>query len=644
MSHRNLIVVAGACLAAVILTAPSVLADPAGPPDLAHRPLNGVGSPVTEALMNALSEVIVDSSGNKLISSWDTGPAGSPITTGSSPVCTVIRPANSAEGRIALRRSLINGPASTPDGCLQFVRSYSAEMTEAGPSLSLRRFALDGVSYAARDDGSVPLDLTPAQLRAIYDCAPGNEAYRPMLPGFGSEIRLAFVSLILGQADTPELAATRPCITEVSDAGGPLPENDGRVLTSPGHLVPYSVAQYHAQVNKVILDVHGRGVLGAPGAITPSLPHAAHGFAGISYVTRDNSSIPADLSAAELRDIYRCDPAFAGARPLLPASGALRETFITEVLGGVAPGPCVGTIPAENDGTLLTGEQHLAPYSIEQYHQQVNRKVADRHGRTVLGSINAVSPTVLNPAQPATRAILTAFPTSQEPLPPTSTVFTGPGSLICQQTAVITRYGFGTLPPGLCGTQAIATGHFEIDMDYAGDTLILDLRDEMSNPLNDNVPPAEAILVLQPSARRTIPSEPGFGCLGAPGAPVYFIPQSPKGNEITGAFDTTDIRSGVLRDNKVAIELVGWSTPPGAHFAAYNSSFSGPLFRFNTNPAPGCQATIWPDGGIINGNHVHTWYAFSAAGTYTLTFRARATTIDGVPKVSDDQTYTFVVG
>ncbi|MGH3823504.1 MAG: TIGR03769 domain-containing protein [Pseudonocardiaceae bacterium] len=47
---------------------------------------------------------------------------------------------------------------------------------------------------------------------------------------------------------------------------------------------------------------------------------------------------------------------------------------------------------------------------------------------------------------------------------------------------------------------------------------------------------------------------------------------------------------------------------------------------------------------MSRGTHGHGWWAFSATGTYTLTFRATATTIGGNAKSSGDQTYTFVVG
>ncbi len=516
------------CLVALAVIAPSALADPNGPSVPPHRVLNGVGSALTQDVMNALSNVIVDDSGNKMLSSWNV--AGSSITTGigavNNSICTITRSASSEQGMDALRRSLTNGPGGGPDGCLQFARSSATAVPGGGgASLSMRRFAVDGLSYVIRTDSAVSRSLTRAQLQTIYNCqgpAGGpNPSVIPKLPAFGSETRAAFISLILGLTDSPTFAATRPCISEVDNSGAPLRENDGRLLTSPAHIAPYSIPRYLDQIHGVIADVHGK---------------------------------------------------------------------------------------------------------------------------TVLGSINAVSPAVLNTSTPATRPVSNAFPTSQEPIAPTSTVFVGPDSLICQQPNVITRYGFALLPPGSCGTPVLSVGHFEIDMDYDSSTLTLDVREETSNPPNDDLPTANALIVAPPRALNTVPTTSGFACLGSPGSPVYLLPQSHNPSLAAPAFNTEDVPLGALSNDKVTLELVSWTTPPGGRFAAYNSSVSGPLFRFNTNSAPGCQVTTFPGGGINTGIHLHTWFAFSATGTYTLTFRATATTTGGVPKSSGDQTYTFLVG
>lgn len=47
---------------------------------------------------------------------------------------------------------------------------------------------------------------------------------------------------------------------------------------------------------------------------------------------------------------------------------------------------------------------------------------------------------------------------------------------------------------------------------------------------------------------------------------------------------------------------------------------------------------------VARNTHAHANWAFKAPGTYTLTFRATATTTGGVAKESGLVDYTFVVG
>jgi hypothetical protein len=74
MRKRNLRLIVGTCLAAMCLVAGSAAADP-NPPPPPYRDLNGVGDDTTQGVMNLLSNIIVDGTGNKLIASWDSAPA-----------------------------------------------------------------------------------------------------------------------------------------------------------------------------------------------------------------------------------------------------------------------------------------------------------------------------------------------------------------------------------------------------------------------------------------------------------------------------------------------------------------------------------------------------------------------------------------
>ena len=216
-------------------------------------------------------------------------------------------------------------------------------------------------------------------------------------------------------------------------------------------------------------------------------------------------------------------------------------------------------------------------------------------------------------------------------------------AVVISAAAVLTLLLFGTTPAS--ATTVISTGHIDgFDIDYAGGNLTLDIRDNTVNPANDDLPAANAQLGVLPGALSTVPSGSSFACLGTAGAPVYLLPQSQNVNLLWPGWDANDVPSGVLTNNKVALQLVSSTMPAGARFALYTTSLGSASFKFNTNTAPGCQITSWPSGGISQGTHGHGWWAFSTAGTYTLTFRATATTTGGVAKSSGNQTYTFVVG
>jgi hypothetical protein len=108
-----------------------------------------------------------------------------------------------------------------------------------------------------------------------------------------------------------------------------------------------------------------------------------------------------------------------------------------------------------NDGTLLTDPQQIVTYSAGPYLAQVNKVVPDKHGKAILGSINGISPAVLNNSSVMSRDVYNVVPTGQLNVAPTSTVFVGPNSEICKNIETIQRQGFNTNPK--CGDTTIKT-------------------------------------------------------------------------------------------------------------------------------------------------------------------------------------------
>lgn len=187
----------------------------------------------------------------------------------------------------------------------------------------------------------------------------------------------------------------------------------------------------------------------------------------LTYAVRDDSLIPRDLSIADLTAIYNCQ--VPGIKPLLGTFGAGNRTFFLQKLGLTdsadfvqKPGhTCVkdtdvnGNPLLANNGTLLTDPAQIVTYSSNEWVAQVDGVVPDLHGKTLLGSVNGISPVLLNNDSVMSRDVYNVVPTSQLGVAPTSTVFVGPNSAVCSNAATIKRYGFNVNPK--CGDTTVKT-------------------------------------------------------------------------------------------------------------------------------------------------------------------------------------------
>lgn len=234
-----LLAAAGLALLGAGVASP-VSADPTTTPRL----VNGMGSDTTFRVMNGISTLPAGSQ----IASWD--PTGSAtVDTGKAGCATVARANGSGAGRTAL--------LNDTNGCLQFARSSSFS---ANANLSYYPLAEDGFTYAVTQNSSIPKDLTKAQVVSIFKCeVPG---YVPVLPQTGSGSRADWITHIFGNSTFPRTDGTdTSCYLGAGIDNAVLPqEHDGRQLTST-QIMPYSVANWIAQMNGVLTDVRGNAVL-----------------------------------------------------------------------------------------------------------------------------------------------------------------------------------------------------------------------------------------------------------------------------------------------------------------------------------------------------------------------------------------------
>lgn len=224
----------------------------------------------------------------------------------------------------------------------------------------------------------------------------------------------------------------------------------------------------------------------------------------VAFAVTSTSNLPRQISFADLKAMYDCtypgfedsDPATAGwqsqFKALLPQSGSGTRTFFyTDVLGYAAstltgdPATVRGCVSDETDrsgrGTAPLIQEHrsnvldnnsIVPVSIAQFIAQQAGTSPSFIGKGVLGSIvtnaggTASYPMLLNTSYgtvagagdpqnaPATRDIYNVVPTADLSDPEVDQVFTGSDSLLCAQTSVITKYGFGLLGAN-CGSTTL---------------------------------------------------------------------------------------------------------------------------------------------------------------------------------------------
>ncbi len=204
---------------------------------------------------------------------------------------------------------------------------------------------------------------------------------------------------------------------------------------------------------------------GGPGQLS-YVPFAVD---AVAFAIRDDSALPNVLAIADLVSIYNCTLPATDVKPLLPQFGSGTRSFFLSQLGMTdaanftsLPGhTCISQVDInnapllENTGTLLSSPLNIAPYSIAQYQSQINRTIGDVHGRTILGQIDGKPATGLNTTSTMKRDVYNVIPTQREAVAPTSTVFVGPNSLVCQNPATIAALGFGIAPN--CGVITIRT-------------------------------------------------------------------------------------------------------------------------------------------------------------------------------------------
>lgn len=215
------------------------------------------------------------------------------------------------------------------------------------------------------------------------------------------------------------------------------------------------------------------------------------GIDAVAPAVRGDSLIGSDIDSAELVNAYNCKdtagnplnptagiyPTLNGktVHPLIPQAGSGTRKFWASKMGIDANNLpwCVsdvardGSIVEEHDGSSLQrtaavdGAEDVVPFSIAQWIAQTNGVAPNRVHGAVLESVDGTSPrsgSDLNTSFPYNREVYNVLQSSRianDSIDPDYYfAFVGGTSDVCNNTAVINLYGFGTDPN--CGSTALS--------------------------------------------------------------------------------------------------------------------------------------------------------------------------------------------
>ena len=193
---------------------------------------------------------------------------------------------------------------------------------------------------------------------------------------------------------------------------------------------------------------------------TPSMTWIPFATDALTFAVRGDGDVPRELTKAQIVAIFKCEvptiqPAlvqtgsgtrsswlsYVGITEAQIAAGTYK-CLVPEKDGGTFP----GNLPQEHDGRELKKNQ-IMPYSAAVYQAQLYGTAPDRRGRSVIGVVDGIVPTIINTGFGNLRDVNNIIPTAKV-TDTNSTeykVFVGKDSLVCKAKPQINLQGFGDL-------------------------------------------------------------------------------------------------------------------------------------------------------------------------------------------------------
>lgn len=178
----------------------------------------------------------------------------------------------------------------------------------------------------------------------------------------------------------------------------------------------------------------------------------------------------------------------------------------------------------------------------------------------------------------------------------------------------------------------LGSGHTDVGVAYEDDAWDLHIHHEDTDTEYE---PGDAIFAIGAAAQSVIPSDPNFAFLGTAGDTVWILPSEQNPALLFLGIGSEEIADGTFFDNEFTLTLSGFSGP-GNFFLYDTDSFGTPSVLWSTNNGLIGSDTLT----LTTGGHAHYNWAFTQAGTYSLTLTASALLPDQTP-TSSSATYTF---
>ena len=148
--------------------------------------------------------------------------------------------------------------------------------------------------------------------------------------------------------------------------------------------------------------------------------------------------------------------------------------------------------------------------------------------------------------------------------------------------------------------------------------------------------PDEVVLGVAAGAETTVPGDPDYTFLGAAGDPVWILPESHVEGLLSLGYAAEEIEPGVLEGDEMTLSLHSVEGPGSFHLYDVDGLGDAHVVFDSDDPLP--QSL-----GVDAGAHVHANWAFTAPGTYTVTYEVVGTPVGGSPVASGPVSYTFEV-